>query len=125
MFALLARHVFPTQPLLLFAEVKKSRERVFAFFWKAFQPHPFGPFAGAAMQKKFADLHLSIEEDDATLRFLQPRYVQMIDDALSALGEFGEVRLVVEKGRLRFLVTQKSYDMLKWHPGVTIKDVGP
>lgn len=47
----------------------------------------------------------------------------MIDEALRSLGEYGEVRLVVEKGRLRFLVTEKSYDTLKWQPGIIIKDV--
>lgn len=41
----------------------------------------------------------------------------MIDEALSSLGDFGEVRLIVEKGRLRFLVTQKSFDAIKWEPG--------
>ncbi|HEB63955.1 MAG TPA: hypothetical protein ENJ02_00215 [Chloroflexi bacterium] len=50
-------------------------------------------------------------------RFLTPEQVAMVDEALRALGDFGEVRLVVEKGRLRFIVTQKSYDALKWHPG--------
>ncbi len=50
-------------------------------------------------------------------RFLSRQQVEMIDEALQALGDFGEVRLVVEKGRLRFIVTQKSYDALKWHPG--------
>jgi len=43
--------------------------------------------------------------------------ITMIDEALGSLGDFGEVRLIVEKGRLRFLVTQKSYDALKWQPG--------
>lgn len=38
----------------------------------------------------------------------------MIDEALSSLGDFGEVRLVVEKGQLRFLVIQKSIDVRKW-----------
>ena len=38
----------------------------------------------------------------------------MIDDALTELGEFGEVRLIVTKGRLRFVVTQQSYDALQW-----------
>jgi hypothetical protein len=41
----------------------------------------------------------------------------MIDEALFSLGQYGEVRLVVEKGRLRFLVTQKSIDAYKWQPG--------
>jgi hypothetical protein len=46
----------------------------------------------------------------------------MIDEALSALGEYGEIRLIVEKGRLRFLVTQKSFDALKWEPGALAED---
>jgi hypothetical protein len=52
-----------------------------------------------------------------SLKFLNSRQVAMIDEALSALGEFGEIRLIVEKGRLRFLITQKSLDTLKWQPG--------
>jgi hypothetical protein len=47
----------------------------------------------------------------------------MIDEALSALGEYGEIRLIVEKGRLRFLVTQKSFDALKWEPGSLAEDL--
>ena len=45
--------------------------------------------------------------------FLTPPQVAMIDEALSSLGEYGELRLVVEKGRLRFLVTHKSFDLSK------------
>jgi hypothetical protein len=51
------------------------------------------------------------------LKFLTPSQLSMIDEALSNLGDYGEVRLIVEKGRLRFIVTQKSYDVLKWQPG--------
>ena len=51
------------------------------------------------------------------LSFLNKHQVKMIDEALSALGDYGELRLVVEKGRLRFIVTQKSFDALKWQPG--------
>jgi hypothetical protein len=51
------------------------------------------------------------------LKFLKPNQISMIDEALEKLGEFGEVRLVVERGRLRFLVTEKSFDVLKWKPG--------
>jgi hypothetical protein len=51
------------------------------------------------------------------MKFLDPSQVEMIDEALAALGEFGEVRLVVERGRLRFVVTQNSHDALKWQPG--------
>ena len=49
--------------------------------------------------------------------FLEDAQIKMIDEALSSLGEYGELRLVVEKGRLRFLITQKSFDALKWKPG--------
>ena len=31
----------------------------------------------------------------------------MIDEAIDAVGDFGEVHLVVNKGRLRFVITQK------------------
>lgn len=50
-------------------------------------------------------------------RLLQERQIEMIEEALRSVGEYGEVRLIVEKGRLRFLVTQRSFDTLKWHPG--------
>jgi hypothetical protein len=61
--------------------------------------------------KIFADV------SGTTYRFLQEHQIAMIDEALCSLGDFGEVRLIVEKGRLRFLVTQKSFDALKWQPG--------
>ena len=57
------------------------------------------------------------EDKKLSYRFLQSHHIEMIDEALASLGEFGEVRLVVEKGRLRFLVTQRSFDTLKWLPG--------
>jgi len=59
--------------------------------------------------------------DSPSLKFLEMRQVTMIDEALSSLGDYGELRLVVEKGKLRFLVTQKSFDALKWEPGHMIE----
>jgi len=56
-------------------------------------------------------------DEHPPLKFLDPSQVPMIDEALSVVGEFGEVRLIVEKGRLRFIVTQKSFDAQKWQPG--------
>ena len=50
-------------------------------------------------------------------RFLQPRQIAMIEEALASLGAFGEVRLVVENGRLRFVITSKSFDALRYYPG--------
>ena len=32
-------------------------------------------------------------------RFMQPEQILMVDDPLASIGEDGEVRLVVEKGR--------------------------
>jgi hypothetical protein len=60
----------------------------------------------------------TLENRSLPARFLDADQVAMIEEALASLGEFGEVRLVVEKGRLRFLVTQKSFDAQKWRPGV-------
>lgn len=48
---------------------------------------------------------------------LDPKQIALIEEALSTVGDYGEVRLIVEKGRIRFLVTQKSYDVLKWRHG--------
>lgn len=48
------------------------------------------------------------------LGFLRQAQIQMIDEALCEVGEFGEVRLIVTKGRLRFVVTQRSHDALQW-----------
>ncbi len=50
-------------------------------------------------------------------KFLDQKQIDLIDEALSTVGEYGEVRLIVEKGRIRFLVTQKSFDVLKWGHG--------
>ena len=51
------------------------------------------------------------------LGFLGPAQVVMIDEALAAVGDFGEVHLIVENHRLRYVVTQRSTDALKWQPG--------
>ena len=55
--------------------------------------------------------------DQSCLGFLRAAQVAMIDEALAAVGEFGEVHLIVENHRLRFVVTQRSADALKWQPG--------
>lgn len=50
-------------------------------------------------------------------RFLNPRQIDMIDAALDQVGAYGEVHLVVERGRLHFIVTQTSHDALLWQTG--------
>ena len=58
-----------------------------------------------------------------SLTFLDSRQVSMIDEALSAVGDYGEVHLIIEKGRLRFVVTKRSYDALKWQPGTQVSEI--
>lgn len=48
------------------------------------------------------------------LVFLDARQICMIDELLEGLGDFGEVRLIVQKGVLRFISSAKSYDVYKW-----------
>ena len=66
------------------------------------------------------NLTIPINGKPHPLTFLQPHQILMIDEALASLGDFGEIHLVVEKSQLRFLVTQKSYDTLKWQPGALL-----
>ena len=51
------------------------------------------------------------------LEFLHHAQIKMIDEALAKVGDYGEVRLIVNRGKLRFLVTQTSHDALHWQPG--------
>ena len=48
------------------------------------------------------------------LKFLSPHQVRMIDDLLSSVGKYGEVRLQVKDGRLRFASRTESMDALRW-----------
>ena len=52
----------------------------------------------------------------ADLEFLHHAQIKMIDEALAKVGDYGEVRLIVNRGKLRFLVTQTSHDALHWQP---------
>ena len=48
------------------------------------------------------------------LKFLTPREIAFIDDLLASVGDFGEVRLEVKNGRLRFASRTESIDALKY-----------
>ncbi len=50
---------------------------------------------------------------DSRYTFLDQNQINIIDAALASLDQFGEVRLVVENGVLRYIVTQNSVDALK------------
>ena len=61
------------------------------------------------------------------MKFLRQAQIRMIDEALTEVGDFGEVRLIVTKGLLRFVVTQRSHDALRLEhaaeQGQTLRDV--
>lgn len=60
-------------------------------------------------------------------RLLQPHDIQAIEEALKRVGAFGEVHLVIERGRIRFLRTVTSETLegvrppinAEGHPGGT------
>ena len=44
---------------------------------------------------------------------LQSHQIEMIDHAIDSVGEYSEVHLIIEKGRLRFLVIEIIFDLLE------------
>ena len=50
---------------------------------------------------------------DSPLKILTPRQIQKIDDVLARLGPFAEVRLVKNKGKLRFIQKMESESILE------------
>jgi hypothetical protein len=67
--------------------------------------------------RALADQAASCPETQATQRFLTPQVVRRLEDALSRVGAFGEVRLVVLKGRLRFVETVRSESLAEGPSG--------
>jgi hypothetical protein len=51
------------------------------------------------------------------LEYLDIDQVKMIDEALCSINKYGEVRLVVDNNRLRFVVCQISFDAYGYKPG--------
>jgi hypothetical protein len=47
------------------------------------------------------------------LETLTPQQVLAVDRAVTAIGSFGEVRLVKAKGKVRFIQQLKSNDLLR------------
>jgi hypothetical protein len=50
---------------------------------------------------------------DDLLKMLGEKEINTLEKALRDVCPYGEVRLVVERGRLRWLITQQSFDMNK------------
>ena len=49
---------------------------------------------------------------EASLNVISLEQIKLIDDALSELGPFGEVRLIKAKGKLRFIQSLESKSAL-------------
>jgi hypothetical protein len=56
-----------------------------------------------------------LREDE--LVFLKIDQVKMIDEALTSIDNYGEVRLVLDNHRLRFIECQVSHDAFSYKPG--------
>ena len=54
--------------------------------------------------------------DSLRWTFLDPQQIKQIDRALAEIGEFGEVRLIKSKGRLRFIEKLASEDLAEMLP---------
>ena len=61
--------------------------------------------------------HFIAKRMSQATKHLRSQHILMINEALGAVGEFGEVHLKIEKGRLRFITTQTSHDTLESQPG--------
>jgi hypothetical protein len=59
---------------------------------------------------------IAFDEHQST-RMIDEKELAAIEAALEKVCPFGEVRLVVERGRLRWLVIQQSLDLLKLSRG--------
>ena len=57
------------------------------------------------------DDHLT-QTTQGSLRFLDVDQVKQIDQALADMGDFGEVRLIKAKGKLRFIQTLEGREIL-------------
>lgn len=51
------------------------------------------------------------------LQFLTPREIRLIDDFLARMKAGGELRLVVQKGRLRFLASSRNHQVMDLRKG--------
>jgi hypothetical protein len=64
---------------------------------------------GKQATKSDAPVTLALDEP---LKVLTSRQIQRIDDALAGLGPFAEVRLIKNRGKLRFMQKVESENML-------------
>jgi hypothetical protein len=75
------------------------------------------------MDRNRVKINLNRSSDDTGLSNLSLDQIIMIDEAISFVGDFGEVRLVIDRGQLHYLVTQKSYNARVYQPGMIINGI--
>jgi len=44
--------------------------------------------------------------------------IAMIEEAIAVVGDFGEIHLVVNNGRLHYITAQKSFNARNYRPGM-------
>jgi hypothetical protein len=64
------------------------------------------------MAKDTAGQTLPVLTLDRPLSMLKLEHIKQIDDALAELGPFGEVRIIKQRGKLRFIQKVESESML-------------
>jgi len=59
---------------------------------------------------------------EKSINHLTVDQVKMINRAMTEVGDFGEVHLVIERGQLHYLVTQKSINVRNNRSGMITND---
>ena len=63
------------------------------------------------MKQQAAGVSEVMSVADLSLKVLTLSQIRQIDDILSKLGPFGELRLIKKKGHLRFIEKVESFDL--------------
>ena len=65
------------------------------------------------MRRQSIKANHQAQPSDLSLKVLSCCQVQQIDDMLSEMGAFGELRLIKKKGQVRFIEKVESFDLLE------------
>jgi hypothetical protein len=94
------------------AWVKESRETV-SVFSPVMTLDMLVPDLSEASMNTSKDTQKGTVPNALKLRFLSASQLKKIDEVLSELGEYGEVRLVVQHGELRYINKMESFKVRK------------
>lgn len=53
---------------------------------------------------------------------LTSNQITMIEEAIAVVGDFGEIHLVVNHGRLQYITAQKSFNAHTYSPGMIMAE---